>query len=391
MNYSNIRAIYYDSTEIKLSNILWGLIELGIDVNRSEILTDLVHINEVDVDRICCEAKKYDVAITQNFNVNVAKGCHNAGIIYISWIYDSPQVALFTDYAKYPTNYIFCFDKTQCRRLKELGLDHIYYRPLASNIAFSSAIDISDDDIAKYAADISFIGKMYQIESYSDFSKAAPEEVMNKIYSVADRFAGDWNTGTNIYNSFDKELSDILVPLIPQKDLEYFTIDPKYIVETFLLGPAIAQRERALMLKLSAGLANTAIYTKEADMEYAKKNTGANVYPPVWQELPYKVYYSSKINLNLTLRTIETGVPQRIFDIMSVGGMVMSNYQEEIPELFDIDKEIVLFHTPEEFKEKARFYLSHDSLREKIGINGYLKVKDKYNYTKSLQDMFSKI
>lgn len=391
MNYVKTKAIYYDSTEIKLDSILWGLIELGVDVERSEIITDLVHLSEEEVGMISREVKNYDFAITQNFNVNVAKGCHDAGVIYISWIYDSPQVALFTDYAKYSTNYIFSFDKTQCKRLKDLGLPNVFYRPLASNIAFSSTIDISKEDISKYSSDISFIGKMYRVNSFSQFAEAAPSDVMDKIIRVADRFAGDWKKGTNIYGSFDKELYDILVPLVPKSDLEYFTIDPKYIVETFLLGPAIAQRERSLILKSATELGSTAIYTKEDDMEYARKNTGANIFPPVWHELPYKVYYSSKINLNLTLRTIETGVPQRIFDIMSVGGMVMSNYQEEIPELFDLDKEIVVFHSPEEFQDKARFYLAHDGLREKIGINGYLKVKDKYNYVKSLQNMFSKI
>lgn len=391
MNYVSKKAMYYDSTEIKLDSMLWGLLELGVDVERSDIVTDLVHINEEEAGLISKEVKNYDFAITQNFNVNVAEGCHNAGVIYISWIYDSPQVALFTDYAKYTTNYIFCFDKTQCKRLKDLGLPNVFYRPLASNIAFSSTIDITNEDISKYSCDISFIGKMYRINSFSTFSEAAPQDVMDKIGNVADRFTGDWKKGTNIYDSFDKELSDILVPLVPKSDLEYFTINPKYIVETFLLGPAIAQRERSLMLRLSTRIGNTAIYTKEDDMDYALQNTGANVFPPVWHELPYKVYYSSKINLNLTLRTIETGVPQRIFDIMSVGGMVMSNYQEEIPELFDLDKEIVVFHSPEEFQDKARFYLAHDDLREKIGINGYLKVKDKYNYVKSLQNMFSKI
>ncbi len=49
----------------------------------------------------------------------------------------------------------------------------------------------------------------------------------------------------------------------------------------------------------------------------------------------FKVFYSSKININMTLRSIESGVPLRIIDIMSIGGFVMSNNQEEIPELFE--------------------------------------------------------
>lgn len=391
MNYANLKAIYYDSTEIVLDNIIWGLLQSGVDVERSELNTDLAKINEEHAAFIANEVKNYDFAITQNFNVNVAKGCHDAGVIYISWVYDSPQVALFTDYALYPTNYVFTFDKAQCKRLKEQGLPHVFHRPLAANMAYTSTIKITKEDLRYYGCDISFIGKMYRVDSYNQFVSTVSSDVMNKVYEVADSFSGNWAPGTNIYGSFYKELADILVPLVSKEDLEYFTVDPQYIAETFLLGPAIAQRERAHIIKSAADIGLTKVYTKEADMDYVKENTNAMVFPPVWKELPYKVYYASKINLNLSLRTIETGIPQRVFDIMSVGGMVMSNYQEEISELFTEDKEIVTFKSYEEFEEKAKYYLSHENARKRIGINGYNKVKGEYNYVKSLQDIFSKI
>lgn len=107
----------------------------------------------------------------------------------------------------------------------------------------------------------------------------------------------------------------------------------------------------------------------------------AKAYAPVDSENEaYKVYYSTKINLNVTLHSIETGIPQRVFDIMSVGGFVLSNYQEEIGELFDIDKDIVVFRNIEEYEDKVKYYLSHEDERIKIGINGYLRVRDNYTY-----------
>lgn len=103
----------------------------------------------------------------------------------------------------------------------------------------------------------------------------------------------------------------------------------------------------------------------------------------------FKVFYSSKININMTLRSIESGVPLRIFDIMSVGGFVMSNYQEEIPELFEEGKEIVTFKTPEELIDKTDYYLSHDTERIKVGINGYKKVNACYTYEHQLNKIIS--
>lgn len=117
---------------------------------------------------------------------------------------------------------------------------------------------------------------------------------------------------------------------------------------------------------------------------------GIRRFPPVSQmEGGFKVFYSSKINLNITMRSIESGIPMRIFDIMSVGGFIVSNYQEEIPELFEEGKEIVTFKTPEELIEKADYYLKHEEERMKIGLNGYKKVKNCYTYEHQLNKIIS--
>ena len=50
-----------------------------------------------------------------------------------------------------------------------------------------------------------------------------------------------------------------------------------------------------------------------------------------------KVFYLSKININQTIRSIETGLPLRIFDIMGSGGFLLTNYQEELEDYFKID------------------------------------------------------
>ena len=74
---------------------------------------------------------------------------------------------------------------------------------------------------------------------------------------------------------------------------------------------------------------------------------------------------------------------------MSVGGFVLTNYQEEIPDLFAEGKEIVTFKTPEELIDKADYYLKHDTKRINIGINGYKKVKKCYTYEHQLQKIIS--
>ena len=73
---------------------------------------------------------------------------------------------------------------------------------------------------------------------------------------------------------------------------------------------------------------------------------------------------------------------------MGVGGFVMTNYQEEISDLFVEDKEIVCFRTLEELMDKTEYYLKHEAERKKIAMNGYNRVKKDYNYETAIRKMF---
>ena len=41
------------------------------------------------------------------------------------------------------------------------------------------------------------------------------------------------------------------------------------------------------------------------------------------------VFQNSKINLNITLRSIKNGIPLRAIDIMGAGGFLLTNYQND--------------------------------------------------------------
>ena len=113
-----------------------------------------------------------------------------------------------------------------------------------------------------------------------------------------------------------------------------------------------------------------------------------NVHPAVdYYSTLGKIYYFSKINLAFTLPTIETGVPLRIFDIMAFGGFVISNYQAELSDLFEIGKEIVVYHDAEELFELTDYYLSHEKERLQIAVNGYKRVNRDHSIPARLKKM----
>ncbi len=389
MDYSKIKVIYYDSTEINLDNIIWGLLQLGMDVSRSKLRVNLTQSVPEEIETIKKELVNYQYAITQNFSVNVAAACYDLQMPYISWVYDSPQIALYSKFAQYDTNFVFAFDKNQVVRLKNIGLKNVYHMPLAANIAYVSTINITKDDIRKYRADVAFVGQLYRQWYMSDFFKKIPPKTLEELHLKAEEKALLWGPDISIFNSISDESAQVIAAFMDEEGFDDYCVDKKFGEEVMLLAPLIAQLERKTLLKLSGEKFRTALYTKESDYEYAAENIpGVKIFGPVRHEEPYKVYYSTKLNLNISYRCIETGAPQRIFDIMSVGGTVISNYQKELEELFEPDKEIILFNSSEEFIDKAQFYLNHSTAREKIRIAGYNKVKNNYTYPIALSTMF---
>lgn len=375
-----------------IDDIMWGLLELGFEAEYSKLRPRLFPFDEEIVQKLTSELTGYDFAITHNFSVNVAEACHALSIPYIAWLFDSPQVATYTKYAFYPESFIFSFDRVQTERLKAIGLPHVYHQPLAANLQHNSKINITDADIKKYSCDLSFIGQLYRNTSFDNYYAMLTKEEQNVIDSVLLAKTCDWRKGSNIYNSFSDEFVSEFERCIPPDNFEEFHINHKHIVETLILPPAIAQIERKKLLLLSSEICDTRLYTVERDMENASELLGPEkVYPPVHDDELYKAYYSSKINLNVTLRSIETGAPQRIFDIMSVGGTVLSNYQEELSELFVPDKEIMLFESEDEYIDKITYLLTHEKERLTIGINGYKRIVSEYNFKESLSKILSQI
>lgn len=392
MDYSKIKAIFYYFDKMSVDDILWGLLEMGIDVALGSLKAEINYIVDEQVESIKNEIQEYDYVITQNFSTNVALACHEKEKKYISWIYDSPQVALYTDHALYDTNFVFAFDKKQVERLKEIGLKHVFYQPLATNIAKIEHMQIPRSDYSKYNADVSFVGQLYQKDYFDEFVSKLPEAVGREILDICNQKALSWGKGSNIFNSVSDESVPIICKDMNQSDFVYFhMMDHKYSAEVLLSGPYISQIDRIRVLERTAEKFKACLYTRESDLEIASKISGLKVCGPVKGEETYKVYYASKLNLNLTMRTIETGVPQRVFDIMGVGGAVISNRQDEMEELFVPDKEIILFESEEEYLDKVSFYLYNDKARRKIAENGKKRVEREYNYLYSLKSIFENV
>lgn len=99
------------------------------------------------------------------------------------------------------------------------------------------------------------------------------------------------------------------------------------------------------------------------------------------------VFGRSKINLNITLRSIKTGIPLRVMDIMGSGGFLLTNYQAELSEYFEPDVDFVYYNDYRNLQDKADYYLTHEKERKEIAANGCQKVCREHTYINRIRKM----
>ena len=104
--------------------------------------------------------------------------------------------------------------------------------------------------------------------------------------------------------------------------------------------------------------------------------------------MPY-LFKTAKINMNMSLKCIPTGIPLRVVDIMGCGGFLLTNYQSELLEYFKPEDDLVIYSSIEEAVELADYYLRNEEERRKIAISGYNKVKKDFTYADRLDKIFA--
>lgn len=330
---------------------------------------------------------KFNYVITYLYITQLSDICEKYQIPYIAWIYDSPLISVFHESIFNSMNRIFVFDKTMYDRLNQLGIPHIYYMPLAANTNRVNALNITTEDEQKYSCDISFVGSLYEKNAYNELMHQLPTEVIVPMNHYLMQHLCDWK-GCRSW----PVLPDIATQFLTANELYDTSVTDKFQMPAnmylgiLFLSRKLAEMERITALNTLAEQFTVDIYTGSQ----SEHIDGLHQHPPVnyYTELG-KVYYLSKINLNFTLPSIESGVPLRIYDIMAHGGFVMSNYQTEFDTLFTPGKDIVVFHDLIELKEQAAYYLTHEKERIRIAAEGYQTINRYYSYEHQIEKMLA--
>ena len=329
-----------------------------------------------------------DAVYSTNFFPVISKVCQKEGILYISWNYDAPNMLLYSELTANSCNRIYTFDKMECLKYRRMGFSHFYYLPLAVNTERLDALVAGTEDSQSFSYDISFVGALY-VERMNYFDKMEsmlPDYVkgyLKALIAVQLQIQG--------YDFVEEMLPDIVNDLqkvcaiIVQPGL---LVTSEVFYENVIIAPRITAVERLDLLDTIAQQYTVDLFTHASDIELSNVHVHGSV--DYYKEMPL-VFRQSKINLNLTSRSIRSGVPLRVFDIMGSGGFVLSNFQADFLDLFVPGEDFVYYENKKDLLQKIDYYLTHEEERKAIAKNGYDKVAAKHTYRHRVREMFQTI
>lgn len=321
-----------------------------------------------------------DAVFSFNYFPLISNVCRSEGLPYISWIYDSPYVMLYSYTAINPCNTIYVFDRALCREFNEAGIQTVRYLPMAANTERLDALGFPEP-----AYDISFVGSLYteshnffdRMENLSSYAKGYLEGLMNAQMHVQG------------YNFIQESLSPIMeelyqaLPMDPNPD---GVETREYLYAQYVINRKLTGLERLRLLTAITTGHTLDLFT--LDPAFTLPNLRNHGTVDYYAKMPL-VFKKSRINLNISLRSIKSGIPLRAFDIMGSGGFLLSNYQEDFLENFTPGVDFEYYESESDLLRKIDYYLVHEEERHAIAKNGHDKVASAHTYRDRVREMLS--
>ncbi len=328
-----------------------------------------------------------DFVFSFNFLPVVSKVCNIDGVPYVSWIYDNPLLFLYSYQVINPCNIVLLFDSKQCEEFLKGGIKTVDYLPLAASTRRLDSIVIDEAAINKYESDISFVGSLYteRRQYYDEIAPKLDDYTLGYIEGLMQ---------SQLQVSGVNFIEECLLPGIVEKIESVTDIHTpsdsaesiEHLYANYVINRQITVMERKELLTMIGNKYPLRLYTYEQNSSFnpaGVRNMGPADY---FRDMPY-VFKLSRINLNITLRSITNGIPLRGYDILGSGGFLLSNYQIDLARHFIPGEDYVYYESRKDLMDKIGYYLKNEEERRNIAKNGHDKVMREHTFDVRLKQI----
>lgn len=332
-----------------------------------------------------------DFVFSFNYFPLVSNVCKQEDIRYISWIYDSPYVMLYSYTVINPCNIIYVFDKELYLEFHQAGIHTVHYLPMAANTERLDSLlpalnrEHADSGQTAFLYDISFVGSLYT-EKHNFFERMTTLTDYTKGYLDALMSAQMNIQGYNFIQESLSPIMDDLYKALPMDTNPDGVETREYLYAQYVINRKITGLERTRILKAVTAHHPMDLFTHDQSFNMPNLTNHGSVDNVT--EMPL-VFKQSRINLNISLRSIISGIPQRAFDIMGSGGFLLSNYQSDFMDDFVPGEDFDYYESMDDLLAKIDYYLAHDDERAAVAKNGHDKVAKAHTYRHRVREMLA--
>lgn len=372
-------------------DILPAFLELGHTVKTVPFSNKEVRSGSEEEARLMQEIRDFapDFVFSFNYFPIVSLACKKTDMRYVAWVYDSPYVMLYSYTIIYPGNFVFVFDKELYQEFHNAGIQTIHYLPLAANTDRLSAMtdwERFQKTPWKNEKDVAFIGSLYtekhhffkRLEGITPYTRGYLEGIMDAQSCVY---------GYNfIQELLAKDIIDDMMRVLPMEPDSTGVETVEYLYAQYVINRQITSTERTELLTAVGSRYGLDLYTPDKNIQLP----GCVNHGPVdyYDYAPY-VFKTARINLNISLRSIKSGIPLRAFDIMGAGGFLLTNFQADFLDDFVPGEDFVYYDSKNDLLSKIDYYLAHEEERAAIAANGFAKVAAQHTYKHRIEEMLT--
>lgn len=385
-----MKLLFYRYGSICEPDVIDGFQELGHTVR--EITTEMTNKSLTPQESIQIVSNALlehpvDFVFSINFFPFLSEVCKIFRLPYLCWTVDSPVMELFATSIANPYNRIFLFDRAQYEEISPLNPGHVFHLPLAVNVKQKQGCIRSASAAArkKFTSDISFVGSLYTEKCPYDRLNEAPAYLSGYLDGLMEaqlRIYGGYIVEDLLTDEIVEEFKAHL-PGFFQYPFDSYLTDRKTMSELYI-GNKISAIERLRVMELLSARFSVDLYTASDTSGLPHiHNRGL---AKTLEEMPI-IFHNSKINLNITSKSIRSGLPLRIFDILGCGGFVLTNFQPELADFFVPGEDLVYYENLDDLAGKADYFLHHEAERREIAENGFARVQKYHTYPIRLTQM----